>query len=49
MDDARLRHRRAGGVDGADWLLIAFGLVVDVMTWGGGAFGNRDRIQSSYQ
>ena len=38
-----------GGVDGADWLLIAFGLVVDVMTWGGGAFGNRDRIQSSYQ
>ncbi len=35
-----------GGLDTADWLLVGLGLVLDVMTWGGGAFGNRDRMSS---
>jgi hypothetical protein len=38
-----------GGVEGGDWLLVGLGLVLDVATFGGGAFGNRDRVQSYYR
>jgi hypothetical protein len=37
------------GVDGGEWIVVGLGLVLDVATFGGGAFGNRDRVQSYYQ
>jgi hypothetical protein len=37
-----------GGVEGFDWAFIIVGLVADVATWGGGGFGNRDRLTSYY-
>jgi hypothetical protein len=36
------------GLDFLDWLLIGLALVVDIGSVGGGAFGNRDRVQSYY-
>ena len=33
-----------GGVAGFDWVWIALAVVADVAMWGGGAYGNRDRI-----
>jgi hypothetical protein len=32
------------GIDTADWLLLGLAVIVDVMSLGGGAFGNRDRM-----
>ena len=37
-----------GGVDGFDWVWLALGVLADVAGWGGGAFSNRDRVQSIY-
>ena len=33
-----------GGVVGGDWLLIAIGLLLDILQWSGGLFGNRGRL-----
>jgi hypothetical protein len=33
-----------GGLLGFDWLWIALAVVADIASYGGGAFGNRDRI-----
>ncbi len=33
-----------GGVDGTDWLWLGLALLADLASYGGGAFGNRDRI-----
>lgn len=33
-----------GGVSGVGWLLVGLGLILDVGTYGGGAFGNRDKM-----
>jgi hypothetical protein len=37
-----------GGIDGAEWLLVALTVALDVVSWGGGAYGNRDRITGVY-
>ena len=34
----------AGGVNGVGWVLVGLGLVLDIGTYGGGAFGNKDKI-----
>jgi hypothetical protein len=33
------------GVEGLDWLLLALGLIVDIGSYGGSAYGNRDKDQ----
>ena len=33
-----------GGVNGLDWVWIAIAFVLDLGTWGGGTYGNRDRM-----
>ena len=38
-----------GGLEGFDWALIAFALVTDLATYGGGVFTNRDRLPGSGQ
>jgi hypothetical protein len=38
----------AGGVDGADWILVGLAVALDVFSWVGGAYGNRDRISNAY-
>jgi hypothetical protein len=37
-----------GGVDGFDIVWLGLAVVLDVASWGGGAYGNRGRVQSSY-
>lgn len=37
------------GVSGFDWVVVGLGVVVDIMFWSGGAWGNRDRIPGSQQ
>ena len=37
------------GVPLFGWLLILLGVVLDVGTYGGGAFGNKDQIQCYYK
>ncbi len=37
-----------GGLSLGGWLLVGLGLVVDIGTYGGGAYGNRDRVPTSY-
>lgn len=32
-----------GGVDGLDWLLVGLGLIADIGSYGGSAWGNRDK------
>jgi hypothetical protein len=34
------------GVVGFDWFWIALAVVADIVTYTGGAYGNRDRIRS---
>jgi hypothetical protein len=34
----------AGGVDGFGWVLVGLGLVLDIGTYGGGTFGNKDKL-----
>jgi hypothetical protein len=36
-----------GGIDGFDWVWL--GLLADLLSYGGGAFSNRDRVQSYYR
>jgi hypothetical protein len=31
------------GMSGFGWLLVAIGLILDISTYGGGLWGNRDR------
>ena len=33
-----------GGVEGFDYVWLIIGLAMDLFTWGGGAFTNRDRM-----
>jgi hypothetical protein len=33
-----------GGIDGFDWLWLGLAVVVDIASYGGGAYGNRNRI-----
>ena len=33
-----------GGINGLDWLWLGLALVADLGTYGGGGYGNRDRI-----
>jgi len=37
-----------GGIEGFDIFWIGLGVVIDVVQWAGGAWGNRGQIQSSY-
>ncbi len=37
-----------GGVDGFDIVWLGLAVVLDVASWGGGAYGNRGRVQGSY-
>lgn len=37
-----------GGVEGLDWLWVGIALVVDVASYGGSAWGNRDKTESVY-
>jgi len=34
----------AGGVTGFDWIWLGLGVLADIASYGGGAYGNRDRI-----
>jgi hypothetical protein len=34
------------GVSGLDWLWLGIAVVVDIASYTGGAYGNRDRIRS---
>ncbi len=36
------------GIDGFDWVVILVGLGVDILAWGGGGYGNRNRMTSYY-
>ena len=38
-----------GGITGFDWVWLAIGVVMDIASWSGGAYGNRDRMRSSYR
>ena len=38
-----------GGLDFVGWLFVALAFVLDIGTWGGGAFGNRERFPSYNQ
>jgi len=33
------------GIFGLDWVWLAFGFLADIATYGGGGYGNRDRIR----
>jgi hypothetical protein len=33
-----------GGIVGFDWVWLGLALVADLASYGGGAYGNRDRI-----
>jgi hypothetical protein len=39
----------ANGLEGGGWLFVGLGLLLDIGTYGGGAFGNRDKVQSYYK
>jgi len=38
-----------GGVNGIDYLWVGLAVVVDIASWSGGAYGNRDRMPGSSQ
>jgi hypothetical protein len=38
-----------GGLGVVGWLFVAAAFVLDIGTYGGGAFGNRDRVSSYYK
>jgi hypothetical protein len=38
----------AGGLTGLSWILVGLGFLADLGTYGGGAFGNKDKVQSYY-
>ena len=33
-----------GGVTGFDWVILGLGLLADIATYGGGGYGNRNRM-----
>jgi len=35
-----------GGVDGFDWVWLGLALLGDIAMYGGGAYGNRDRVNA---
>lgn len=37
-----------GGVAGGDWLIVGLGLVLDILAWTGGGYGNRRRMTTYY-
>jgi hypothetical protein len=37
-----------GGIEPIGWVFIALAVLADLATYGGGAFGNRDRMPSRY-
>jgi hypothetical protein len=38
-----------GGLSFFGWLVVALAFVLDIGTWGGGFFGNRERVTSYYK
>jgi hypothetical protein len=38
-----------GGLPPIGWLFVGLGVVLDLGTYGGGAFGNKDTVQSYYR
>jgi hypothetical protein len=38
-----------GGLSPLGWIFVGIAVVLDLGTYGGGAFGNRDRARSYYQ
>lgn len=34
-----------GGIDGLDWLWLGLGFLFDIASYGGGGWGNRDRLR----
>lgn len=38
-----------GGLDFIGWVFIALAFALDIATYGGGAFGNRERIPYNYK
>jgi len=38
-----------GGIDGFDWVWLGLGLLIDIGSWSGGAYGNRGRVRSTYR
>ena len=38
-----------GGVTGFDWIWVGLGVLVDIASYSGGAYGNRDRLPGSSQ
>lgn len=36
-----------GGVDGFDIVWLGLAVALDIFSWGGGAYGNRNRIQTA--
>ncbi len=38
-----------GGLDLVGWLFVAAAVVADIGTYGGGALGNKDKVQSYYR
>jgi hypothetical protein len=34
-----------GGVDGLDWVWLGLAFLIDLMSWSGGAYGNRGRMR----
>ncbi len=39
----------AGGLDLIGWFFVALAVVADLATYGGGALGNKDKVQSYYR
>ena len=37
------------GLQPGGWLLVGLGVFLDIGTYGGGAFGNKDKVQSYYK
>ncbi len=37
------------GISGFDWVWIGLAFVCDLVSYSGGAYGNRERIQSAYR
>lgn len=38
-----------GGLDFIGWVVVALAFVLDIGTYGGGAFGNRERVSGYYR
>ena len=36
-----------GGIEGFDYVWLVIGLAMDVITWGGGGYTNRDKIPTA--